>query len=109
MSLLALFMQLSPPEDLATLAVEAAAAAWLTKAVVDLVRQRTTIEGAMTLLLAAVLAVVFTVAWSFYAGNFEASLAGYAALVLRSVLAFLGAIAVTETQKVAARVRARRA
>lgn len=105
---MALFLQANIPDQIAPLLVESAAAAWLTKGVVDLVRQRTGLAAGYTLLLAAVLAVAFTAAWGLYSGSLQLDLPGYATLVLRSVLAFLGAIAVTEIQKAATRMRASR-
>lgn len=94
------------PDDLATIAASAAAAAWLTKTIVDLIRQRVAIDGGVTLAVALVVALITNVAWALYKGAPFAGPQDYALVAIQSVLAFLGAVATTAAQNAAAERRA---
>jgi len=95
--------------DIGGLIATSAAAAWLTKTVVDLIRLKATgLDGNWVLALALVLGLATNVAWTLYRGEPFAGLPDYGRVAIQGVLAFAGAVATTEAQTAAKRAVARK-
>jgi len=93
-------------ENLTDLLTTAAAAAWLTKSVVDLARQRIeSLNGNAVLALAVVLGLVFNLAWTLYQKEPFVDTSDYARVFIQGVLSALGSVVSTETQKAVPVVR----
>lgn len=96
------------PEDLSALLATSAAAAWLTKTVVDLIRQRLpSLDGNYVLVLALVLGLAFNALWTLYRGDPFAAPGDYARVAIQGFLAFLGAVVTTEVQTATKRIVSR--
>lgn len=90
--------------DLLMLATEAAGAAWLTKTVVDLIRMKwTSLQDGRVLVLAGVLALLFSFGLAVYRRETFNEASDYVRTVFQGVFAFLGAWGTTEAQTAAKR------
>ncbi len=89
-------------DSISELLATSAAGAWLTKTVVDLLRQRIEkLEGNVVLASAFVLGAVFNVLWTLYMQEPFSAVSDYARVAIQSVLAFLGAVGSTIAQRAA--------
>lgn len=88
--------------DLAVLFTDAAAAAYLTKVVIDIVRMKvTSLNGNRIILLAFVLGLMFSVVWAFYKEGIVDTTSDYAKVFIQGVMSGIGAIGATEAHKAA--------
>lgn len=89
-------------DQLSELMAGAAAASWLTKVVVDLVRTRIkSLDGWGVLLFAFITGQAFSFAWALYNGETLSGLDSYAKVFIQGGLAFVGAVVATEAQTAA--------
>lgn len=88
--------------SLVELVQSSAAAAWLTKTIVDLIRTRFPDLGDLQILIGAfVFAVIFNTGWAFYLDQNIGTGSAIARVGFQSVLSFLGAVATTEAHTAA--------
>ena len=88
--------------DVAVLLADAAAAAYMTKVVIDIVRMKvTSLDGIRIVFLAFVLGLAFSVAWTFYKEGIVDTPSDYAKVFIQGVLSAIGAIGATEAHKAA--------
>lgn len=97
------------PPELIDLLAQSAVAAYLTKVLLDLIRQRAPqLDGNVILVLGFFLGLVLNLVWAVYTKQPLDGWNDYAKLFLEGLLALLGAVIATEAQT-AAKIKAARA